>query len=199
MLIARRGHPARRAAGGGGDLDRPGGRQPRRSGRWTDRAVPRDWPRCRRRPRRSRSSPASPAGSIRTREGAFIAKLRVAAPRYVHTAVACASTAELRALREITTGDVRALWAGSGIGRVAVRVTDRPPDGASLVCNSVRRPTLHDSGWARAMPAPQQPTCRHPRRRRVGGRAWYRENAREVPDRAPASGAPLQPPFQPRP
>ena len=41
--------------------------------------------------------------------GAFLAKLCAAAPRYVHTAVACASEADLHDLREITTADVRAL------------------------------------------------------------------------------------------
>jgi hypothetical protein len=41
--------------------------------------------------------------------GAFLAKLRAAAPGYVHTAVACVSEAELRDLREITTADARAL------------------------------------------------------------------------------------------
>ena len=40
---------------------------------------------------------------------AFLAKLRAAAPRYVHTAVACASEADLHDLRKITTADVRAL------------------------------------------------------------------------------------------
>jgi hypothetical protein len=40
---------------------------------------------------------------------AFLAKLRAAAPRYVHTAVACASEADLHDLREITTADVRGL------------------------------------------------------------------------------------------
>lgn len=41
--------------------------------------------------------------------GAFLAKLRAAAPRYVHTAVACASEDELHDLRGITAADARAL------------------------------------------------------------------------------------------
>ena len=40
---------------------------------------------------------------------AFLAKLRAAAPRYVHTAIACASDDDLHDLRELTVADERAL------------------------------------------------------------------------------------------
>jgi hypothetical protein len=40
---------------------------------------------------------------------AFLAKLRAAAPGYVHTAIACASDSDLRELREIVLADDRAL------------------------------------------------------------------------------------------
>ena len=69
-----------------------------------------------------------------------------------------------RTCAPVPWGRARDERAGSGVGRVAIHVADRPPDDASLVCNSTRTATLHGSGtlgWARSMPATQRPTCRH--------------------------------------